>query len=254
MLKQDVQQNFDKIELHRRLCFTIEELTGFPVLVYFVKIGGSLIKWGIQVSFPAGQRIVRETLCDRGFEGAWEELTDYLERHDYMKQNLQVDDLVYATKGDYEGQFGLFAGCSHTCPSWIDFRPIPGDPTHIITSSAVRKITPLTIEDLRSHNFTTPLDAYMAWPDKIEAYSILSWEHVETSFGSNFRMWLRFKGAERDIDSMEILKSLKNFYFSKDDAIVASAWMLREQQAERRKQIADLEQQEREMLAGLGLS
>jgi hypothetical protein len=132
----------------------------------------------------------------------------------------------------------------------IQLRPDSGDRYLIeFPRRDLHKIAPLTIEDLRSHDFSAPLHAYLAWSDKVEECKILAWERS----GEHFRLGLRIKGVNRDITGGETFATMKNFYRNKDDAISAMVWKLRERQAEHRRSIAKLEQQEREMLAGVSL-
>lgn len=162
--------------------------------------------------------------------------------------DLQSDDLVLVKQGEHKGQIGLYVRQCESVPQYHYIRHTP-DHRNIIGSFGIHKITPLTIENLRSHDFSQgDLQLWQASVYGLTELSIHSWKFEQAAWGQQLSLH-EFQATRTFGPS---LKGIKGLYLSKDDGIVASAWMLREQQAERRKQIADLEQQEREMLAGLG--
>jgi hypothetical protein len=183
--------------------------------------------------------------------------------------DFQIGDLVVAKSGEHKGQIGLYSYQCESVPQYHYFRPIPGQ-GNLIGSFGLFKIRSLSIEDLRSHDFSQ--DNLQLWRTSfggVTELSICYWKLEQSSGmlerGDSSEGSLEFSPTPTTRQKLSLLEGvsthvfspnldgLRQLYLNKDDAIVAFAWMIREQQAELSKQIAALGQKEREVLAGLSL-
>jgi len=183
--------------------------------------------------------------------------------------DYQIGDLVRCN--DKIGVISKFADWAAPENPVAEINQMP-DSDRLISCSFddLHKIAPLTIEDLRSHDFSQGnLQRWRASLEGVTELSIRYWkleqsggvyEYENSSEGrlefsplSNAAQRLTLREQMATHVFSPNLDGLRQLYLSKDDAIVAFAWMIREQQAEHRRSIAKLEQQEREMLAGVNL-